>query len=111
MAFAESLEIEAGDLQQFFTILSANGSRRVDLETFVIGCIKLRGMAKSMDLMDLLLSHRQLSNEQKKLIKVCERNFDNLTRLLNGVPLEYSFNTKEAAPLGFGAPQRTITLE
>ena len=35
------------------SVLSDRGKRTVDLETFVVGCIKLRGAAKSVDLMDL----------------------------------------------------------
>lgn len=55
-AFAIELEIDSEDLEQFFNILSSNGTRSVDLETFVVGCIKLRGMAKSMDMMDMMLT-------------------------------------------------------
>merc|ERR1719230_2070854 len=65
VAFAESLEIETTDLEQFFSILSANGTRPVDLETFVVGCIKLRGVAKSMDLMDLLITQKKFVEEQR----------------------------------------------
>merc|ERR1719443_607591 len=69
-AFAASLEIETEDLQQFFSILSGSGHRTVDLETFVIGCIKLRGMARSVDLIDLVLSHRAGLSEQQKQSKI-----------------------------------------
>merc|ERR1712232_674926 len=55
VAFCTSLEIDATDVAQFFSILSAGGNRSVDVETFVIGCIKLKGFAKSMDLMDLTI--------------------------------------------------------
>jgi len=53
LAFAESLEIDTSDAKQFFHILSGEGKHKVDIETFVVGCIKLKGAAKSMDLMDL----------------------------------------------------------
>merc|ERR1719181_519984 len=58
-AFASSLEIDTSDAKQFFCILSDHGKRQVDIETFVVGCIKLKGQAKSMDLMDLVYAHRQ----------------------------------------------------
>merc|ERR1711918_290432 len=58
-AFANSLEIDLTDAKQFFQVLSNNGHRPVDIETFVVGCIKLKGMARSMDLMDLVYSHKQ----------------------------------------------------
>merc|ERR1712216_774127 len=60
-AFAASLEIESSDLHRFFQILSANGTRGVDLQSFVVGCIELRG--KSMDLMELIISHKKFQDE------------------------------------------------
>merc|ERR1712060_326211 len=66
LAFAESLEIELFDLKQFFNVLSANNKRPVNLENFVIGCIKLKGMAKSMDLMDLMYAQKQATEEQRR---------------------------------------------
>jgi len=66
-AFAASLELQTMDLSQFFGILSNNGTQKVDLETFVVGCIKLKGMAKSMDLMDLMVSTKQNRDEQRGL--------------------------------------------
>lgn len=60
IAFATSLEIDSMDLEQFFDIMSNRGDRTVDLETFVEGCIKLRGNARSMDVMDMLMSQKSL---------------------------------------------------
>merc|ERR1711988_1122513 len=59
LAFARTLDIEIMDMKQFFMVISANGQRAVDLETFVSGCIKLRGMARSMDLMALAYAHKE----------------------------------------------------
>merc|ERR1719453_880665 len=42
-AFANSLEIDLTDAKQFFSVLSNKGLRQVDIETFVVGCIKLKG--------------------------------------------------------------------
>merc|ERR1712216_152850 len=61
MTFAECLEIDIMDLETFFPILSARGSKAVDLETFVEGCIKLRGQARSMDVMDLLIKAKEIA--------------------------------------------------
>jgi len=63
-AFASSLEIDITDAKQFFCMLSGNGSRSVDIETFVVGCIKLKGAAKSMDLMDLIFQFRKFTATQ-----------------------------------------------
>jgi len=61
ISFAQSLEIDIMDLEAFFLILSARGSKSVDLETFVEGCIKLRGQARSMDVMDLMIKTKEIA--------------------------------------------------
>lgn len=63
LAFANSLEIDSMDLQQFFDIMSDRGARTVDLETFVEGCIKLRGSARSMDVMDVLIQQKSMKQD------------------------------------------------
>jgi len=57
VAFAARLDIETTELLNFFRMASDNGKHAVDLETFVHSCIKLRGTAKSTDLM--LCLHEQ----------------------------------------------------
>merc|ERR1712110_791887 len=49
-------------LGAFFEVLSAKGSKKVDLDTFVQGCIKLRGSAKSMDMSQVMIQ-QQAANE------------------------------------------------
>lgn len=71
LAFMGSLEIAPMDLVQFFNILSNNGKTAVDIEQFVVGCMKLKGAARSMDLVVLIDSQKRdsvrLSNIQKQL--------------------------------------------
>merc|ERR1719433_230221 len=61
--FARSLEINLVDLEQFFDILSCWGQRPVDLDTFVDGCIKLRGAARSMDIYELLMRQHSMEKD------------------------------------------------
>jgi len=86
VAFAESLDIDCMNLKQFFNILSANGARQVDLETFVVGCIKLRGMAKSMDMMDVLISQRRFAEEIESLWCSCDHHFKDIRMRLALTP-------------------------
>jgi len=67
MAFAQSLQIDATNVHQFFDILSANGTRPVDLETFVVGCIRLKGASKSIDLVQMMHSLSSTASELKRL--------------------------------------------
>merc|ERR1719401_3271473 len=82
IAFCSSLDIELLDVDLFFNVLSSNGRRSVDLETFVVGCIKLRGLAKSMDLIELICMHKNLQVKQDRLTSFCEKQFDQLRLLL-----------------------------
>lgn len=52
-AFATSLGIDILDAKEFFEVLSRSGEQAVDIETFVVGCIKLKGHARSLDLIEL----------------------------------------------------------
>jgi len=81
-AFAESLEIDVTDAKQFFCILSDQGRRCVDIETFVVGCIKLKGMAKSMDMMDLLYSHRKAVARAVEFENNCKAKLDRIENLI-----------------------------
>lgn len=82
-AFAGSLEIETDDLEQFFAILSDGGRRSVDLETFVVGNIKLRGMARSMDLVDLLTSHKRAVEHQNVFMAFVDESFSQIFAMLD----------------------------
>jgi len=72
--FASNLEIDVLDLEQFFDVLSAHATRAVDLDTFVDGCIKLRGAARSMDIYDLLIQQRMLGSEVKNIRRMLNRS-------------------------------------
>eukprot|EP00929_Paragymnodinium_shiwhaense_P046824 TRINITY_DN2381_c0_g1_i1.p1 TRINITY_DN2381_c0_g1~~TRINITY_DN2381_c0_g1_i1.p1 ORF type:complete len:788 (-),score=160.85 TRINITY_DN2381_c0_g1_i1:470-2833(-) len=87
VAFASTMNIEVTDLKQFFSVLSVNGSQPVDLETFVVGCIKLRGAAKSMDLMELMYFHRQAveqaRRQQVKFEEFCTAQFETIQKSMH----------------------------
>jgi len=68
-AFAESLEIDISDAKNFFKDISDGGKQPVDMDTFVVGCIKLKGSAKSVDLIELKYATRKVTAEQNKASK------------------------------------------
>lgn len=85
-AFATSMEIDVLDAKQFFCILSDNGRRCVDVETFVVGCIKLKGAARSMDLMDLVYQHRAAHSENMLVSDMIMEGLERLEGLLERLP-------------------------
>lgn len=103
-AFAASLGLEANDLEQFFNILSAGGKRSVDLETFVVGCIKLRGPAKSMDVTELLIQVHESSKNQEAFTQKCDAEFRQLQRLCAAS----SARPAQPAPAATAAPKAPV---
>merc|ERR1712113_850496 len=73
LAFLSGLGIDADDAEALFMLLlqpqgkGADAQRAVDVETFVVGCIKLRGDAKAMDVMSI---HQPLAKMQTSIKKV-----------------------------------------
>lgn len=64
-AFAASMDVEIVNAKQFFDILSDDGKRPVDLETFVVGCMRLKGAARNVDLTCLMHAHKRAAHDQQ----------------------------------------------
>merc|ERR1712194_430674 len=80
--FANNLDIQEVDLTMFFDILTSHGKRPVDLDTFVVGCIKLRGTAKSVDMVELGRDFRAFHKEHEFFRNDCTQQFSQQNGLL-----------------------------
>jgi len=89
-AFCSSLDMEITDAKKFFEVLSDSGKRSVDIATFVVGCIKLRGPAKSIDLADLASSNKRAHKEQRQ-------GFGRIADLQKTANLQKSADEKQAS--------------
>lgn len=67
MAFMSTLEIEPMDVEQFFSILSNDGKDGVDLNDFVVGCMRMGGQARSMDLLGLIHNNKIETKRRKQM--------------------------------------------
>merc|ERR1719221_1493800 len=70
-AFMSNLEIDICDVVQFFDTMSNDGHDKLDVETFVDGCLKLKGWARSVDLYGLIHSSRRAVLQQEMLVRRC----------------------------------------
>mmetsp|Transcript_105885 Transcript_105885/g.297726 ORF Transcript_105885/g.297726 Transcript_105885/m.297726 type:complete len:515 (-) Transcript_105885:178-1722(-) len=82
LAFAASLGIEISDAHHFFSLLSDQGRKQVDLDTFVTGCIRMRGTAQSIDVLDLVNRQKMSLAEQERFNRLCEVRFHSLETLV-----------------------------
>mmetsp|Transcript_32860 Transcript_32860/g.90661 ORF Transcript_32860/g.90661 Transcript_32860/m.90661 type:complete len:577 (-) Transcript_32860:101-1831(-) len=53
-AFFESMDLETSDAWTLFKLLDRDMTHEIDIEEFVDGCLRLRGVAKSIDMARLL---------------------------------------------------------
>jgi len=72
LAFTSSLEIDISDAEEFFRLISCNGRDPVNAETFVIGCMKLKGPAKSLDLLGLVEATMKGNYQTTHFMKYCK---------------------------------------
>jgi len=75
VAVASSLELDVADIMQFYGMLSCRGKYAVDVDTFVCGCMKLKGTARSMDLQALMASDKRASRVLEDLVATSNRTF------------------------------------
>jgi len=75
LAFAARLDVETSDILQFFIALTGHGKSGLDIDMFVLGCIKLRGSAKSVDLMHCLMQQQRINFEGEKFHTYCKKTF------------------------------------
>lgn len=53
LAFAQTLGLELNDIDKFFGLISKEGDTMVDRETFIQGCCRVKGAARSLDLFEV----------------------------------------------------------
>lgn len=73
VAFAAGIGLDVLDAKRFFNILSEYGRRKLDLETFVVGCIRCQGQAQRVDVMDVLFSLHRVSLHIQSLTRYVEK--------------------------------------
>jgi len=62
-AYFASLDIDPSDTWTLFSLLDADGTNEIDLEEFIIGCFRLKGNAKAMDMVLLGYESKRLSKQ------------------------------------------------
>lgn len=87
VAFLSRVGIDAIDAEGFFDILASEaGTGGIDVEAFVLGCMKLRGPARSMDLLGLIHKHDASASRVRKFLSDSQSTLDEIheqmTRLI-----------------------------
>jgi len=77
--FLASIGLDIQDAETFFQILaSINGTEEVDIDTFVMGCLRLKGSATSIDMQSLVYETKLIHQGQDLFYKACISRLDTL---------------------------------
>jgi hypothetical protein len=67
-----AIEIDPREAKGLFALLDANGSGDIDKEEFVMGCLRLRGQARAIDLATLTYFNKRVSSLWIQVVKDIE---------------------------------------
>merc|ERR1719171_2977142 len=75
-AYLRTLDLEAAEAEDLFGLLDLDGSGSVDIEELVMGCLKLKGQAKSIDVQLLMYENQHMMDQMKNTMDLCSRHFE-----------------------------------
>jgi hypothetical protein len=95
IAFMSNLEIDYSDVEDFFAILTSGGGSGVDIDTFVSGCMKLRGQARSVDLVSLIVQHKRAWKEHQQLARSVQDQHGDIRNILGEISQALGLASRE----------------
>merc|ERR1719506_316372 len=76
-SYFKSVDLDISEAKNLFRLLDVDDSGSIQAEDFVMGCLRLRGSAKAIDLATLMLEtrryHRKTQTQIAKLHDLCQR--------------------------------------
>ena len=100
--FLKFLDVNISDVPGLFKVLDVDGTGRVGTDEFVVGMMRLRGTARSIDMAMMLHENRKLCAQLSALAQFTEQNFEILDAVVQGertrkvTPLEEILMKEEA---------------
>lgn len=79
-AYFTSLELDVDDAWSFFKLLDTDRGHSIEIEEFLMGCMRLRGPAKALDFAKLMHEHQMLTKNLTTFMVYVERQFQTLKR-------------------------------
>jgi hypothetical protein len=108
-AYFAGLEIDPSDAVSIFTLIAKEGSDEVDIDEFVSGVMKLKGHAKSVDVLTLMYDSARQTAQLNSFMAYVEAQTTMLRRGLAGVServaLSQNLTPKAAKQQGLSVPE------
>lgn len=89
-AYLSTLDLDFSELRTLYKILDVHKAGRVAIDDFVWGCMRLQGLAKSMDLCTLLYEHRQHRKHVHDALHHFDKHLELISAAVGAPPLHSS---------------------
>lgn len=87
-AYFATQQLDTSDARELFHLLDVDENEEVTIEEFVMGCMRLRGQAKSSDVATLLRDHRKTSQKNMRVMRKIESKLGAISRGLQNISSE-----------------------
>mmetsp|Transcript_45788 Transcript_45788/g.74415 ORF Transcript_45788/g.74415 Transcript_45788/m.74415 type:complete len:673 (-) Transcript_45788:8-2026(-) len=81
-AYFSVLELDVTKAAQVFRLLDVDGSNEIEIDEFVVGCMRLKGLAKGVDMESLMFENKKLMTRWSNHQKWTRRQFSDLEALI-----------------------------
>lgn len=86
VAYFNALDLDITDVKGLFSLLDRDRTGEIDIEEFVVGCLRLRGGAKSLDLAKLLYESEYMVHNLERLMDTLRRSSRRVAQLSDRHP-------------------------
>eukprot|EP00746_Dinoflagellata_sp_MGD_P154865 gnl/MRDRNA2_/MRDRNA2_85082_c0_seq1.p1 gnl/MRDRNA2_/MRDRNA2_85082_c0~~gnl/MRDRNA2_/MRDRNA2_85082_c0_seq1.p1 ORF type:complete len:657 (-),score=123.71 gnl/MRDRNA2_/MRDRNA2_85082_c0_seq1:18-1988(-) len=77
-AYFKALELDASEARGLFNLLDTDDTGTVSSDEFVMGCMRLKGQAKSIDVATLMYENKRMASKWNGFMQFVEQSFDRL---------------------------------
>jgi len=82
LAFLEELELDLHEAHGLFRLMDWGDSGEVPLEEFVVGCLRMKGFARSVEVAGMMFEQKKAVQMQKKESDAISKTLDQIMLLL-----------------------------
>mmetsp|Transcript_44515 Transcript_44515/g.79978 ORF Transcript_44515/g.79978 Transcript_44515/m.79978 type:complete len:671 (+) Transcript_44515:99-2111(+) len=81
-AYFSVLELDVTKATQVFRLLDIDRSNQIEIDEFVVGCMRLKGLAKGVDMESLMLENKRMMTRWNNHQKWTRRQFSTIEELI-----------------------------
>lgn len=96
-AFFSSLELgeTTEAIRELFKLLDLNDSGAISHDEFTLGCLRIKGVARNLDLMRMISDHQRLANKMDRFVADTREQFKTIRRAVS-IEIDADHPDKEA---------------